>query len=642
MSSRVTRCSGRVSLGSAGKQKKRKSRAEEKPVTGFGLLSSSNYRTVGFSVLLVLATVSVYSSVGHNSFVNYDDDKYIVGLPQMHQPFGWGLFHWAFTGFALGNWHPLTWLSHALDYQLFQSTPAAVHFENVLIHAASSVLLFLALQKATAKFWESLVVAALFALHPLNVESVAWGAERKNVLSMFFFVLSLLEYGRYATRRTIGRYLAVLAAFTLGLLAKPQIVTLPFVLLLWDIWPLGRWPQAGQPGAPEKSTLLRLILEKTPLFLLAAASSVITLRAQAEAGTVGSLVEYPISVRLENAVIEYVRYLASTLWPSNLAVLYPYPLENVPAWQTISALAVLLAISAFVIVARKQRYLAVGWFWFLGTMVPMIGLVQVGSAARADRYMYLPAIGLFLLAVWGVSNVAQERRISDVWLGVSSVIVLILLGALTIRQVSYWRDSETLWKHTLEATRNNAIAEGNLGSALISLGRADEAAEHFRRALAIDPENSLAQVFVGIDEGKHGNPLAAVEHFKMALQRPIQMDLAELAYSNLGTAYRNLHDYAQARQCFEVALRINPTDSAAAIGMGLVAQHEKNLPEAIRWYSQATLARPNAVASLLLANAMGKNGQLAESKEAYQRAANIGGDLGASERVVEQMLTNLD
>jgi tetratricopeptide (TPR) repeat protein len=272
----------------------------------------------------------------------------------------------------------------------------------------------------------------------------------------------------------------------------------------------------------------------------------------------------------------------------------------------------------------------------------MIGLVQVGLTARADRYMYLPAIGIFFAMVWGVADWAEERFVSKAWLAAPAAVALTLLSIVTARQLSYWRDSETLWKHTLQVTSGNAIAEANLGTALITLGRNQEALNHFYQAVAIDPGNFLGQLFIGINEGQHGNAQAAIEHLQIALQRPSQLDMVEMAYSNLGNAYRNLHDYARARENFAIALGMNPTDSGAAIGMGLIAQHDNNLPEAIHWYSQATVARPNAVASLLMAHAMEKNGQIAESMEAYQQAQKYSRDINATHRVVERMLTTVD
>ena len=366
-----------------------------------------------------------------------------------------------------------------------------------------------------------------------------------------------------------------------------------------------------------------------------------TMRAQADAGAVGSLTVYPLGLRIANASIVYVQYVFDLFWPSSLAVLYPYP-SSIPAWQVIGALLILMAITVAVIVWRKRPYLLVGWFWYLGTLVPMIGLVQVGVAARADRYLYLPSIGVFLLVVWAAADWADERLVPKWRAAALAAIVLGLFSIITWRQIGYWRDSETLWKHTLQVTSENAIAESNLGTSLISLDRRDEAIDHFNRALAIDPGDFLARLYIGINEGQHGNAEGAAEHFQMALQRGGQADMVEMAYSNLGNAYRNLHDYARARQNFGIALGMNPTDSGAAIGMGLIAQHDKNLADAIRWYSQATVARPNAVASLLMAQAMEQNGEIVDSKEAYQRAQRYSRDMNATQRVVETMLTTVD
>jgi protein O-mannosyl-transferase len=630
-------------VSSGGKRKSPKKKTQVVPLAGTEPFRAFKYSTLVLSLLLAVVTLVLYFSVVHHSFINYDDDKYI-GLPQLQQPLDWKLIHWAFTNFVLANWHPLTLLSHALDYQLFQSSPTAVHLENVFFHIASALLLFWLLQNATGRTWRSLFVAALFALHPVNVESVAWAAERKNVLSMLFFMLTLLAYQWYVRDRTITRYLLVFAAFGMGLLAKPQIVTLPFVLLLWDIWPLHRWRENRTGSPPNKSALgqiFGLILEKIPLLLLAAMSSIMTMRAQAEAGAVGSLTVYPLNLRIANALLVYVQYLLNLFWPSRLAVLYPYP-SSLPAWQPIGALLILLGITAAVIALRKRPYLVVGWFWYLGTLVPMIGLVQVGLAARADRYLYLPSIGIFLLVIWAIADWADERLIPKTWSAAAAAIILSWLAIVSWRQIGYWRDSETLWTHTLQVTSGNGIAESNFGTSLISAGRSQEAYDHFNRAVAIDPGDFLAQLYLGINEGQHGNAQGAVEHFQIALQRPSQPDMVEMAYSNLGNAYRNLHDYTRARENFEIALGMDSTDSGAAIGMGLIAQHEKNLADAIHWYSQATVARPNAVASLLMAKAMEKNGQITESKAAYQQAQRSSRDMNATQRVVEKMLATID
>ncbi|MGB9489468.1 MAG: hypothetical protein WCA92_03275 [Terriglobales bacterium] len=367
-------------------------------------------QTLVLCLALVAAVLVSYSSVVRNQFLDYDDDRYITENPNVKAGTTWATVAWAFTTYDESNWHPLTWLSHALDCDLFGLNPVGHHAVNVLLHAASAVLLFLLLQQATGFRWRSLMVAALFALHPINVESVAWAAERKNVLSMLFFLLALLAYGWYARKPGFGRYSAVFVAFVLALLSKPQVITFPFLLLLWDYWPLERFaalpptPQAGI--APKVSSPL---LEKVPFLVLCLASAVVTMKAQGAGHTIKDFSQFSVSLRLENAVISYLRYLGKAFWPSNLVALYPHRTRLYPAWQVVAAVIVVLLSTALVLLKREQRYLAVGWFWFLGSLVPMIGLVQVGDQAMADRYAYLPFIGLFLMITWLLADVAIAR-----------------------------------------------------------------------------------------------------------------------------------------------------------------------------------------------------------------------------------------
>jgi protein O-mannosyl-transferase len=543
------------------------------PANPAQFVSSAKARVMLFSFLLAVAAYIPYSSVIHNSFVNFDDDEYLAHTPQIHEKLDWHLLRWAFTTYAQGNWHPLTWLSHALDYQLFGLEPAAVHVENMFLHIASCVLLFLLLERTSKSVWRSATLAALFAIHPLNVESVAWAAERKNVLSMFFCMVALWAYGRYTEQRTVPRYLLVFGAFAAGLMAKPQIVTFPFVLLLWDSWPLGRWPIEKDPKS-NMSSLGRLIQEKIPLFVLSLASSIVTVRAQMAGGTIGDLVSTPLSLRLQNVTVAYARYLGKAIWPFHLALLYPYPTNGLPVWQSVGAALLLLAISALVFVERQRRYLVIGWLWFLGTLVPMIGVVQVGVAAMADRYAYLPLIGLLMMVTWGLADWAQAHAIGSKWLATATVAALILFGWLTYRQVGYWHDSEALWRHTLEVTGDNYTAEVNLGGELLRTGQEEEASMHFRRAIEIHPEDMIALLYLGAYEGRHGDYADAAEHIAASLHYMTDStDPAwkDFAYTNLGTAYRNLHDYDRARENFLTALQINPSNQAAIMGLGLIA-----------------------------------------------------------------------
>jgi protein O-mannosyl-transferase len=392
---------------------------------------------VTLCLLLVAATLAFYNPIIHNQFIDFDDSSYILKNSWVQGGLTWDTVKWSFTTFRDGNWHPVTWLSHALDCQIFRLNPAGHHYTNLLLHAANAVLLFLLLRQATGLTWPSLVVGALFALHPVNVESVAWAAERKNVLSMLFFLLALHAYDRYARTGKRSLYLAVNIFLALGLMAKPQIVTLPFVLLLWDYWPLqrlgARSAADGSSAASTPRSFRYLVWEKLPLFILAAADSVVTMLAQRAGNTVRTFTEVPVTARLENVFVSYVRYLGKAFWPSRLAAMYPRPANSLPAWQVVGAVALLLLISALALRWRDRRYLPVGWFWFLGTLVPMIGIITVGEQTMADRYAYLPFIGLFVAAVWTLNDwglnagtvdaVASERRIAGVWRASAAVLV---------------------------------------------------------------------------------------------------------------------------------------------------------------------------------------------------------------------------
>ena len=441
-------------------------------------------------LFLIAATLVVYNRVNQNSFVNFDDDRYITENAHVRAGLTWGTIRWAFSSLEQANWHPLTWLSHALDCQLFRLNPDGHHYVNLLLHAVNAMLLFLILQRATGFTWRSFAVAALFALHPINVESVAWASERKNVLSMLFFLLALGAYGWYVRKPEVRRYLVVAALFALGLMAKPQVITFPLVLLLWDYWPLGRVGSTHEfSNKVAQRGFSSLVIEKLPLFALSAASAIITMKAQSAGGAVRSEIEYPFAVRFGNALLAYARYLGKAVWPSHLAAMYPHPGESLQAWQAVAAALLLGFISAGVWAARRRRYLLVGWLWFLGTLVPMIGLVQVGGQSMADRYAYLPLIGLFVMIAWGVADWAQHKHLPTRWLGIPTVLVLLIFSLLTHRQLAYWHDSITLWSHALEVTSRNFVAEDSLGGALVNEGEYEQAIPHFRSAVEIYPRD---------------------------------------------------------------------------------------------------------------------------------------------------------
>jgi tetratricopeptide (TPR) repeat protein len=598
-----------------------KSPEEPAVSTSSGLFRAPGLRTLLWSLILIAVVLVSYSPVTHNGFLNYDDDRYIVDNSHVRAGLTWATVKWAFTTYEVANWHPLTWLSHALDCQLFGLNPAGPHYVNVLLHASAAVILFLLLESATGFQWRSLMVAALFALHPTNVESVAWAAERKNILSMLFFLLALYAYEWYARKPQLGRYAAVVLFFALSLLSKPQVITFPFLLLLWDYWPLGRFGVASAEGNASKTRSGWLVLEKVPLLLLSAASAVVTMRAQRAGGAVKALSEYSVLLRLETSVISYLRYLGKAFWPSKLVALYPHPTRLYAAWQVGAAVVLLLVVTVWVLRARNQRYLAVGWFWFLGSLVPVIGLVQVGFQAIADRYAYLPFIGLFLMLIWLVADWAKAWQISVRWVAIAAVCWLLVLATLTYRQVGYWHDTSSFWLRTLTFTQDNFVAEDNLGEFLFSQDRLEEAAAHFRAALAIRPDGLVANLNLGAYEDRRGNWPAALERYEIVASHSADVSLRATAYDSLGFVYRQMGQSMKAKQCFETALRLAPDRTRAMVGLGLVAQDSGDLAEAVRQFSLAVAVQPTEVTYLLLAQAFEQEGHADEAKAIYQRVA---------------------
>jgi Tfp pilus assembly protein PilF len=602
--------------------------------------ASREKHVVIYCLLLVAGTLAVYNPIIHNQFIDFDDSSYLLKNSQVQGGLTWDTVKWSFTTFREGNWHPLTWLSHALDCQVFRLNPVGHHYTNLLLHAANAVLLFLLLRQATGFTWPSLVVAALFALHPVNVESVAWAAERKNVLSMLFFLLALHAYDRYA--RTGGRYLyvSVTVFFALGLMAKPQIVTLPFVLLLWDYWPLQRMGAAVRsPLAATSRSFSSLVWEKLPLFVLAAADSVVTVLAQRAGNTVRTFSEVSGSARLENVFVSYVRYLGMAFWPSRLAPMYPHPGNSLPAWLVVGAAALLLIFSALVLRWRDRRYLPVGWFWFLGTLVPMIGIITVGEQAMADRYAYLPFIGLFVAVVWALGAVASNRRIFSAWLAGAALLVVFVLGCLTYRQLGYWRDDETLWRFTLSVTEGNYMAHNNLAIALAKQGRSDEAVFQFRAAKALHkypPDQILSLAFY---ELRVGHPREAIEECETVLRASANPKIEAAAWSEIGQAHLQLRHYDQAAESYQDALRRNPENGMALTGLGVLALRQGEEALAVTQLTHAVKIDPSDVNFLLLAEALRRAGRPAEADSASTQARRISPDLSRAQFTAGQLLS---
>jgi len=614
-----------------------------------GLFGSPAKRTLLLCLLLMTVTLTLYVPVTHNAFINFDDDTYITNNARVQAGLTWSTVKWSFTTFDAGNWHPLTWLSHAFDYELFGLNAGKHHFGNAFLHAINVAILFLLLQSATGFTGRSLMVAALFALHPVNVESVAWAAERKTVLSTLFFLLALLAYGWYARQPNLRRYGVVCFLFLLVLMSKPQVIAFPFLLLLWDYWPLRRMatqPQqemtAAAPLGPETPRLsfAFLVLEKVPLLLLSVASAVATLTAQHAAHALRPLGGYRVMLnRIETALISDVRYVATSVWPSGLALFYPHPAKLFPVWQVGAAALALVFATAMVVWQRRPRpYLAVGWFWFLISMFPMIGLIQVGQQARADRYAYISFIGLFMIAVWTVADWARRNQVPRFWVAVPATVILIALSAATHRQIGFWSDTPMVWSRALDVTQNNFVAHTALASYLGEQGQVEGAAVHLRAALAIEPDNLPAALGLGAYEHERGNLPAAIELYKTVALHAGDPERRATAYNGLGSAYRQIDDYSDAKQCYQAALRLSPGRPIALVGLGLVASHEGNFTEAIQQFSDAIAVAPSDIGYLLLARALEQDGRSTEAHDARVSASHISSNLYEAQRQADALL----
>ena len=618
-------------------------------------------RRILLSLVLAVAVIAVYYPVHSQPFANYDDADYVFDNFHVKAGLTWTTVQWAMTTRDAANWHPVTWMSHALDTQIFGLNPAGPHDVNVLLHIVNALLLFWVLQRATGFVGRSWMVAALFALHPINVESVAWIAERKNLLSMFFFLLTLAAYRWYAERPRVGRYLVVAALFALGLMSKPQVITLPFVLLLWDYWPLQRLAfrsslfalRQNKSGDEQRRANVEnqppgekriantdwrwLLLEKVPLLGLCIASAVLTVRAQSAGGATSS---YGLVLRLENAVVSYAQYLGKAIWPSRLALFYPYPAKPYPLVEVLGALLVLLAITGGVIQTRQRRYLTVGWLWFLGTLVPMIGVIQVGTQAMADRYAYLPFVGLFIMVCWLIADYAAEAHITPWLLRGASVLVLLALAWVGHRQVGYWNDHVTLWTHVLEVTDNNWLAENNLGTALLKMGRPEEAIVHFRAAAALYSDDPNTILNIGTYDQLHGNIAAAIADYRKAAEMARNPKTKGRAYNNLGYAYQDAGDLASARASLQLAVQADPEYVGAWIGLGLMAQKMGDLPSAIQTYQHALQIHPSDLGYLLLASALEQSGEKDQANEARQKAALISDNILGAQHRADKLLNH--
>lgn len=596
-----------------------------------GFMSQSKNRnlTIVICLGLALAVFAVFSQVLQCGFVDYDDHGYILNNQNIQHGITLASLKWAFTTGRQSNWHPLTWISHMLDVQLYGLKPMGHHFTNLLFHALNSVLMFLVLRRMTGRLWPSAFVAAMFALHPLRVESVAWVSERKDVLSTFFWILTVGAYVRYVqspAQRTRW-FLLSLGAFALGLMSKPMVVTLPFVLLLADLWPLKRI-NVSQLSFGKVQPLL---LEKLPFVVLAVGSSVVTFVVQSQGGAVSSLSSLTFAQRIENMFVAYVRYAGKTFVPVNLSILYPHP-GQWPWWLIIVSILILLAITVLTIrQIRVRPYLAVGWFWFVGMLIPVIGLVQVGIQSMADRYSYVPMVGLFLAVTWAAVEFIRARAALIAVAGIT-------IGAccvLTWMQVSYWRNSETLFMHAVAVTDNNYLAYNNLGYYLSNKGEPARAMEFYRKAIEIKPTYEDAHNNLGYCLAGLGKTAEAIEEYKKALG--INRKLTE-AHNNLGNALSNLAQepgqtnsdgYLDAAiHEYRIAIEEEPTHADAHNNLGIALAMKGQFAEAIEQFQLAVRYKDNyASAHSNLGNAYAvegndllSQGKTAEGKQKFDQA----------------------
>ena len=502
------------------------------------------------SLALVVATVVLYAPVNHHPFINYDDSDYVYLNPQVQSGLSWATVKWAFTTSSAANWHPLTWLTHATVYQVFGSGAPPQHDANLFFHTLNAVILFWVLMTATRFTGRSFMIAALFALHPVNVESVAWVAELKTSLSTLFFLLALGAYGWYARAPRWSRMAVVSLLFACGLMAKPQIITFPFVLLLWDYWPLQRLSLPDDKDSePQQRTVLSLVIEKIPLFVLVALSAVITLHVQH-----GARNWFPRTARVGNAILSYSQYIKIALWPSKLVLLDPHPGMSIQWWKVIASGLFLIAMTLFVIVQRRHRYLPVGWLWFLGTLVPMLGIVQVGVQSMANRYAYISFIGLFLMICWGLADLGRSTRIPAAAIAAVCVVVLSGLAVKARKQIDLWQVEEDIWQYAIANTTRNSVAESQLGAALAMHGNIPEAVVHFNRALAIYPDDGNANLGLAMFELQQGNFSEAIKHYSVVVtQSGMKLGARESAYIGMAKAYRALGNREKSAECLAKA-----------------------------------------------------------------------------------------
>jgi tetratricopeptide (TPR) repeat protein len=594
--------------------------------------------------LLILVTVILYWPAVRHGFVNYDDNFYVTANVHIQYGLTGENLKWAFFNPVDNNWHPLTVLSHMLDCQLFGLNPWGHHLINVLLHALNTGLVFFLLRQLTGATWRSLMVAALFGWHPVHVESVAWVAERKDVLSTCFGLLSLIFYVRFAEQKgarsqqqgtsislILVPYFWSLFFFALGLMSKAMLVTWPFVMLLLDYWPLERFKVQGS-----RFKVQRLILEKVPFLGLSVLMSVVTFVVQKRTVAVVSVENLPLGARGENALISYCRYLGKLFWPTDLAVFYPYA-GAWPMAEVLLAGGLLLGITALCVVIRRHRpFLLVGWLWYIGTLVPVIGLVQVGEQSMADRYTYIPSLGVLILLIWGMYELTCRWRHQLLVLSVPASAAIVLCLGLTRQQLGYWKDSETLFRHALEVTKNNYLAHNNLGFTLLEKGQVDEAISQFQEAIRLNPDDAIANINLGIALHRKGQIDETIRQFREAIR--LKPDFAE-AYFNLGSALAEKNQIDEAISQFQEAIRFKPDYPDAHYNLGTTLLGKNRVDEAIDQFQAATRLKPDyAEAHNNLGIALYQKGQLDEATRQFQEAIRWKPDFAAARSNLARVL----
>ena len=593
----------------SGKMSKRKAKKKiiaEKPIQGKPLLtkgwsSHQHGLVLLLGLSLVILTFATFEQVRTCAFINLDDGVYITENRHIQDGLTFEGVTWAFKTVHAGHWHPLTWLSHMLDSQIYGLKPSGHHLTNLIFHIANTLLLFLVLRRMTGALWRSCFVAALFALHPLRVESVAWVAERKDVLSTFFWMLTMWTYVRYIERPKLHRYLLALLFFALGLMSKPMLVTLPFVLLLIDYWPLGRFQLPPSSTSLKSSNskpintsnqvslALRLIREKAPFFLLSVASSILTVFAAQKVGALIQLEYRPFETRIANVLVSYVSYIAKMIWPQHLAVFYPYQ-QTLPMWKVVGSGLFLVSVSILVIrIARKLPYLVVGWFWYIGTLVPVIGLFQAGIQAMADRFTYVPLIGLFIMITWSLKDILVGWRHRSIALSISAGLLLSLSMIVTRLQVKYWQNDIMLFEHSLAVTSDNFIIHDTLGVSLMRQGKIQEAIAHYTEALRIAPGFAQAHYNLGVALERQGRTQEATVRYVEALR--LAPDLVQ-AHINLGALLAGQGKTQEAMTHYTEALRIKEDDADTHYNLGIALAEQGKIQEAIAHYTEALRIAP--------------------------------------------------